>query len=156
MAKDGMIAVGVGTGQQWLDFCTMVGHPEWMEDTSLFRERGHLAPVIDQWFADHTVDEIRDLAGAFRLPHTVIANGANLPHLDHFEARQAFAPDPTGRFLQPSPPFRMHPAGLRSPEPAPGLGAHVAGDAIRRRPPSTRQGGSAPPPCPSPACGCST
>ena len=46
-AKDGMVAVGVGTGQHWLDFCVMVGHPEWMEDKSLFRERGHLAPAID-------------------------------------------------------------------------------------------------------------
>ncbi|HXP32657.1 MAG TPA: CoA transferase [Acidimicrobiales bacterium] len=141
MAKDGMIGVGVGTGQQWLDFCAMVGHADWMEDKSLFRERGHLAPVIDRWFADHTVDEIADLAGAFRLPHAVIANGANLPHLDHFEARRAFGPDPTGRFLQPSPPFRMHPAKLRGAAPAPSLGTHVADDAIRRRPTSTRDGG---------------
>ncbi len=143
MAKDGMIGVGVGTGQQWLDFCAMVGHPEWMQDTSLFRERGHLAPVIDQWFADHTVDEIRDLAGAFRLPHAVIGNGANLPHLDHFEARRAFRPDPTGRFVQPRPPFRMHPARLRAPEPAPRLGADeadAADRAIRRSPVSSSKG----------------
>ena len=147
IAKDGMVGVGVGTGQQWLDFCAMVGHPEWMEDKSLFRERGHLAPVIDQWFANHTVDEIRDLAVAFRLPHAVIANGANLPHLDHFEARQTFGSDPTGRFVQPRPPLRMHPVALRAPEPAPSLGPPVDGAAARPRRPATtrnRDGDSGP------------
>jgi crotonobetainyl-CoA:carnitine CoA-transferase CaiB-like acyl-CoA transferase len=124
-AKDGMIAVGVGTGQQWLDFCVMVGHPEWMDDKSLFRERSHLAPVIDAWFADHTVEEIRADANAFRLPNAPIANGATLPRLDQFEARGSFVPDPRGDFVRPGPPFRMHPARLRAPEPAPRLGEHT-------------------------------
>lgn len=26
-ARDGLVGLGVGTGQQWLDFCAMVGHP---------------------------------------------------------------------------------------------------------------------------------
>jgi len=138
VAKDGMIAVGVGTGQQWLDFCAMVGQPQWMEDTSLFRERGHLAPVIDAWFADHTVEEIRELAAAFRLPHAVIANGANLPHLDHFEARASFEGGGDGGFVRPAPPFRLRPARLRATEPAAVLGAHelrdVAAVAPRRAP----------------------
>ncbi len=38
-ARDGLVGLGVGTGQQWLDFCAMVGHPEWTEDPSLFLER---------------------------------------------------------------------------------------------------------------------
>lgn len=134
-AKDGMIAVGVGTGQQWLDFCVLVGHPEWMEDRRLFRERSHLAPVIDQWFAEHTVEEIRDLASAFRLPYAPIANGANLPALDHFEARGTFVTSPDGGFLQPRPPYRMQPARLRDPGPAPALGAATAvTDGGSRRP----------------------
>ncbi len=123
VAKDGMIGVGVGTGQQWLDFCVLVGHPEWMEDRRLFRDRAHLAPVIDGWFADHTVEEIRELATAFRLPYAPIANGENLPHLDHFEARGTFVRSPEGGFLQPRPPYRMQPAGLRDAGPSPVLGA---------------------------------
>ncbi|HEY1828171.1 MAG TPA: CoA transferase [Acidimicrobiales bacterium] len=121
-AKDGMVAVGVGTGQQWLDFCVMVGHPEWQEDKTLFRERGHLAPVIDEWFSRQTVEEIRELATAFRLPNSVIANGENSPHLDHFEARGSFVETPGGAFLQPGPPYRLAPATLRPPEAAPALG----------------------------------
>jgi crotonobetainyl-CoA:carnitine CoA-transferase CaiB-like acyl-CoA transferase len=123
LAKDGMVAVGVGTGQHWLDFCVMVGHPEWMEDKSLFRQRGRLAPEIDQWFADHTVDEIRDLATAFRLPNAPIANGASLPGIDQFDARHSFVSNPRGGFLQPDRPYRLHPARLRPLEPSPTLGA---------------------------------
>ncbi|HXX90064.1 MAG TPA: CoA transferase [Acidimicrobiales bacterium] len=133
MAKDGMVAVGVGTGQQWLDFCVLVGHPEWTQDRSLFRERSHLAPVVDEWFAGHTVDEIRDLAGAFRLPNAPIANGENLPHLDHFDARGTFVANPSGGFLQPESPYRMHPAALRPPEPAPPLGRDTGYRAGGRR-----------------------
>lgn len=139
MAKDGMIAVGVGTGQQWLDFCAMVGHPEWMEERSLFRDRSHLAPVIDQWFAEHTVEEIRELASALRLPNAPIANGADLPTLDHFEARGTFAANPGGGFRQPGPPYRFDTAALRPPSPAPRLGADT-GDAWRARRPERRAG----------------
>src|SRR3546814_15463643 len=42
--SDGLVGVGVGTGQQWLDFCVMVGYHEWMEDRHLFAGRGHQAP----------------------------------------------------------------------------------------------------------------
>lgn len=124
IAKDGMVAVGVGTGQQWLDFSVMVGHPEWADDKSLFRDRGHLAPQIDAWFAERTVAEIREDATAFRLPNAPIATGSSLPGLDHFEARRSFALSPGGEFVQPGPPYRMQPACLRPPEPAPRLGQH--------------------------------
>jgi crotonobetainyl-CoA:carnitine CoA-transferase CaiB-like acyl-CoA transferase len=141
-AKDGMIAVGVGTGQQWLDFCVLVGHPEWMEDTRLFRHRAHLAPIVDQWFADHTVDEIRELAAAFRLPYAPITNGASLPRTDHFEARGTFVRSADGGFVQPRPPYRMHPARLRGVEPAPALGADT-GSLLGRDGSPARRGGAA-------------
>ena len=122
VAKDGTVAVGVGTGQHWLDFAVMVGHPEWTEDKSLFRDRARLAPIIDRWFADHTVDEIVDLATAFRLPNAPVANGSTLPTLRHFEARGSFSKNPGSGFMQPGHPYRMRPACLRPPSPAPALG----------------------------------
>ena len=50
-ARDGLVGLGCGTGQQWLDFCVMVEHPEWMEDPRLFLDRTALAPTIDAWIA---------------------------------------------------------------------------------------------------------
>src|SRR3546814_20274716 len=52
--SDGLVGVGVGTGQQWLDFCVMVGHPEWMEDRKLFARPGHLAPDLAASMAEQT------------------------------------------------------------------------------------------------------
>ncbi len=103
-AKDGLVGLGVGTGQQWLDFCVMVGHPEWQEDRKLFANRTHLAPVIAEWMRERTVDEIIELASAFRIPHARIGNGATIPVTDHFVERRSVvdgAPVPPWRFSRP-------------------------------------------------------
>src|SRR3954452_18905951 len=83
-AKDGLAGLGCGTGQQWLDFCAMVGHPEWMDDRSLFLNRTKLAPTIDAWVAERAVDEVLDLATAFRIPNAPIVDGSSAPTLEHF------------------------------------------------------------------------
>ena len=42
-----------------------------------------------------TVDEIRDLATAFRIPNAPVAHGANVASLDHFVARGSFIAQPS-------------------------------------------------------------
>lgn len=103
-ASDGLVGVGVGTGQQWLDFCVMVGHPEWQEDRKLFASRAHLAPEIAEWMSQHTVDEVIELTSAFRIPHARIGNGETIPVTDHFVERGSIvdgAPVPPWRFSRP-------------------------------------------------------
>ena len=94
-ASDGLVGLGCGTGQQWLDFCVMVGHPEWMEDRSLFLDRTKLAPTIEAWIAEHTVEEVLDLASAFRIPNAPIANGANITTFEHFRDSGDLRREPT-------------------------------------------------------------
>ncbi|MGI5219979.1 CoA transferase [Nocardia sp. CA-290969] len=128
-AADGLIAVGCGTAQQWFDLCVMVGHPEWIDEdpTPAITERtNEKAEEIAAWFAEHTVDEIRELATAFRIPNSPVANGADVTELDQHRAREFFTVNPGAGFVQPGPPFRTTPALLRSPEPAPALGEHTA------------------------------
>lgn len=128
-AKDGLVDVGCGTAQQWFDLCAMIGRPEWIdEDLDLtITERANLnADEIYAWFEDHTVDEIRELATAFRIPNAPVANGANVASLDHFVERGSFVRGPGDRFVQPGHPYRLHPAPLRGPQPAPRLGEHTA------------------------------
>jgi crotonobetainyl-CoA:carnitine CoA-transferase CaiB-like acyl-CoA transferase len=136
--KDGLVGLGVGTGQQWLDFCVMVEHPEWMEDRKLFANRGHLAPDIAAWMAEHTTDEVLDAAGAFRIPHAPIGNGATIPTTDHFQARGSIVENPRDGFLEPDRPYRFDPPLLRAAAPAPKLGEH---DGAPRR---ARQGTTSP------------
>ncbi len=111
-ASDGIVGLGVGTGQQWLDFCVMVGHPEWMEDRKLFANRGHLKPEIEAWMAQHTVAEILDFTDAFRIPHAPIGNGATIPSTDHFVARNSVVPSADDTFVAPGPPYRLTPFPL--------------------------------------------
>ncbi|GGL17844.1 CaiB/BaiF CoA-transferase family protein [Nocardia jinanensis] len=127
-AADGLIAVGCGTAQQWFDLCVMVGHPEWIEEdpTPAITERtNEKAAEIAEWFAAHKVDEIRELATAFRIPNSPVADGANVTEFDQHLARDFFTVNPRGGFVQPGPPFRTLPALLREPTPAPRLGEHT-------------------------------
>lgn len=124
-ASDGLVGLGCGTGQQWLDVCVMMGHPEWMEDRSLFLDRTALAPIIDAWVAEHTIAEVTELASAFRIPNAPIVHGANAPHIDHFVERGSFRRNPRGGALNPGPPYRLSSVAMRPPEPAPRLGQHT-------------------------------
>ncbi|OBI35392.1 CaiB/BaiF CoA-transferase family protein [Mycobacterium colombiense] len=127
-AKDGLVDLGCGTAQQWFDLCAMVGHPEWIDEESplSITEQANIhAEDIFSWVAGAPVDEIRELASAFRIPNAPVANGANVTSFDQFVERESFARNPRGGFQQPSHPYRMQPAQLRAPQPAPRLGEHT-------------------------------
>ena len=113
-ARDGLVGLGCGTGQQWLDFCAMVEHPEWMEDPKLFLDRTALEPTIDAWVASHTVDEVLDLASAFRIPNAPIANGSNITTFEQFRVRETFVANPRDGSANPGPPFRLGGGSLRA------------------------------------------
>ena len=123
-ARDGLVGLGLGTGQQWLDFCVMVGHPEWTEDPKLFLDRSTIAPTITAWMADHSVEEILELASAFRLPNAPIVDGSNATSFEHFQVRETFVANPTDGATNPGPPFRISSVDFRPPAPAPRLGEH--------------------------------
>jgi crotonobetainyl-CoA:carnitine CoA-transferase CaiB-like acyl-CoA transferase len=128
-AKDGLVDLGCGTAQQWFDLCAMVGHPEWIDEESplTITERANInADEIYAWVESNTVDEIRELATAFRIPNAPVANGANIATLDHFRERGSLVCNPRDGFCQPGHPYRMRPAQLRPPSPAPRLGEHTA------------------------------
>jgi crotonobetainyl-CoA:carnitine CoA-transferase CaiB-like acyl-CoA transferase len=128
-AKDGLVDVGCGTAQQWFDLCAMTGHQEWIDEESplsITEQANEKAEEIYAWMESQTVEEIRDLATAFRIPNAPVANGANIAGLDHFLERRSFVANPRDGFRQPDHPYRMRPALLRPPQPAPRLGEHTA------------------------------
>ena len=127
-AKDGLVDLGCGTAQQWFDLCAMVGHPEWIDEESpltITESANVYAEEIYAWVASNTVDDIRELATAFRIPNAPVGNGANIASLDQFAERGALVRNPRDGFQQPGPPYRMRPAQLRQPQPAPRLGEHT-------------------------------
>ncbi|WP_420639532.1 CoA transferase [Candidatus Poriferisocius sp.] len=109
---DGHVGFFVITGQQWLDFCSLVGQPQWAEDDSLFiattrRERAdELLGPIRAWTATQTTAELVELASSMRIPVAPIGTGATLPEIDQFVAEEWFVVNPDG-FLQPRRPYRV-------------------------------------------------
>ncbi|MET9214031.1 MULTISPECIES: CaiB/BaiF CoA-transferase family protein [unclassified Nocardia] len=148
-AADGLVSVGCGTVQQWFDLCSMVGHPEWIDedtDASITERAAAKAPQIYAWLAGHPVDVVQDLASAFRIPNGPVADGANAPAMDHHLARESFVTDPRDGFVRPGPPYRFDPPLLPEPGAAPRLGEHTehhrvpaAGTASRTRGGATEQ-----------------
>ncbi|WP_413467697.1 CaiB/BaiF CoA transferase family protein [Mycobacterium sp. RTGN3] len=135
-AQDGLVALGCGTAQQWHDLCAMSGHDEWIDEgTELtITEQANLhAEELYEWLRDQKVDDVRELASAFRIPNSPVGNGENVTAMDHFVERGAFVRNPRDGFVQPNHPYRLSGVTLRAPTPAPRLGEHTA--IVRAGPP---------------------
>ena len=127
-ASDGLVALGCGTAQQWHDLCAMSGHDEWIDETTelTITEQANLhAEELYEWLRQQKVDDVRDLASAFRIPNSPVGNGENVTAMDHFVEREAFVRNPRDGFTQPNNPYRLGGVALRAPEPAPRLGEHT-------------------------------
>jgi crotonobetainyl-CoA:carnitine CoA-transferase CaiB-like acyl-CoA transferase len=127
-AADGLVALGCGTAQQWFDLCAMSGHQEWIDEESplSITEQANLhAAELYEWLAGEKVDEVRDLASAFRIPNSPVGNGENVTSMDHYVARGAFVTNARDGFVQPNLPYRLSGVELRAPEAAPSLGEHT-------------------------------
>ncbi len=127
--KDGYVGFMVVTGQQWLDFCSLIDRTDWMDDAELgimahrFRRRHELMGAIDEWASQRTCAEILEIADVLRVPAALVGTGASIPEVEHLAARKAFETNESGGFLQPAVPWRMH--GVDQPQrgPAPVLGS---------------------------------
>ncbi len=134
---DGWVSLQTTTGQQWLDFCVMIGRDDWLADEQMARgthrtlHRDEIEPAIDAWTSTRRTADIVELATAMRIPVAEVGNGVNLPHFDHLIERGAFV-DNTHGFVQPTVPYRL--GGGASPRPfgdAPAIGRDT--DAHRGR-----------------------
>lgn len=125
--KDGWVGITSYTGQQWKDFCLLIGRPEISEDERFYeaRERmDHLAFIREAMHAytkQHTSEEIIELASAMRIPAAPIGDGRSVLEMDHFRERGVFVENPAG-FRQPRRPYRLHGHEETGIAPAPRLG----------------------------------
>jgi crotonobetainyl-CoA:carnitine CoA-transferase CaiB-like acyl-CoA transferase len=164
-AKDGWVGYCTITGQQWLDFCSMIGAPELADDAELRHADGRMDRREEVWrkihafTADRTVDELVDLASAMRIPVGPIGDGRTVLSNEHFAARGVYVENPAG-FLQPRVPYRLGASEPRPFAPAPRLGEHTdevlaqhdhAEATIATPPPSAAAAASAAGPAPASA-----
>jgi crotonobetainyl-CoA:carnitine CoA-transferase CaiB-like acyl-CoA transferase len=131
-SADGYVALQTTTGQQWLDFCTMIGRDDWYADERLARgtyrtlHRPELEAVIDEWTSARSTAEIVGLATLLRIPVAEVGNGETLPRFAHLVDGGWFAENPAG-FVQPSVPYRLGGGAEPRPfAPAPVVGRDTA------------------------------
>src|SRR3954452_4409016 len=111
-SSDGYVALQTTTGQQWLDFCTMIGRADWFADQRLARgtyrtlHRPEIEAVIDGWTSIRLTAEIVELATLWRIPVAEVGNGETLPKFPHLVEGGWFTENPAG-FVQPSVPYRL-------------------------------------------------
>lgn len=128
--KDGYVGLATITAQQWHDVLAMMGRPdlieraEWNDQKVRQRHQAEVCAEMSPWLMEHTVDEVLELAAAFRVPAAPIGNGANVTEMPHLVFRHAFQPNPRGGFPDPRPPFRTTRTSPRTRGPAPTLGEH--------------------------------
>ena len=126
--SDGYVGFFVITGQQWLDFCALIGQPQWTEDERLFiaaerRQRAdELLGPIREWTRNQTTEEIVEIASLMRIPVAPIGNGATLANIDQFVAEEWFVHNPDG-FLQPRRPYRFADEPIPAPAKTDAVGA---------------------------------
>ena len=126
-ARDGWVGVCTYTGQQWKDFCALLGRPDLSEDprfydgTSRMQHLEYMQGVIHGWTREHTVAEIVELATLMRIPVAPIGNGKTVLEMDHLRERGVFQESPAG-FMQPRTPYLIGGIELPPLRPAPALG----------------------------------
>ena len=110
---DGWVGITALTPAQWRSLCGLIGRPELADDPrfAASHERLLLGDEIDAIlapvFRTRTTADWVALGGAHRIPTAPMPNPAELPQVDHWAARGAFAPfDETG-IAAPTLPFRM-------------------------------------------------
>jgi crotonobetainyl-CoA:carnitine CoA-transferase CaiB-like acyl-CoA transferase len=127
---DGYVGFCIFTGQQWNDFCVLIGQPELADDPELANMGGRIAngervlSLIHEFTTEHTTDEIVELATMLRIPVAPIGNGASIPAMDQFVTRGVFVENPGRRFVQPRVPYRITGQPTRPFTAAPSLAQH--------------------------------
>ena len=135
-AKDGLVFILCVQEAEWQRFVEWMGSPEWAE-WEIFGDRlkrsetwDVLRPMIEEWTAEHTVEEIYTGGLARKLPFAPLSTMKDLLANEHLRVRGFFAtvahPE-AGTLEYPGAPWKFGatPWELRSP--APLLGQHTAG-----------------------------
>ncbi|MEO5837668.1 MAG: CoA transferase [Acidimicrobiales bacterium] len=126
--KDGYVGFCIFTGQQWIDFCVLIGQPELADDPELANIGGRIAngerviSLVHDFTTAHTTQEVVEIATMLRIPVAPIGNGENIPTMDHFVERGVFTKNPGRGFLQPRVPYRITGHSTRPFTAAPSVG----------------------------------
>ena len=110
---DGYVGFCTNARQQFADFLVLIERSDLLDDEELAQFGGRLArfeewnKIVHAWCSSKTTDEILELASLLRVPVSPVCNGATVVEQPHLVERGVHRPDPSGRFLEPRPPYRI-------------------------------------------------
>ncbi len=129
---DGWVNFTTNSAQQFADFASLIGHPEIIEDSRFvramarFENREAFWELTRAYTRPRTSQTVLDEAGLLRIPVAPVLEGSSVLTFPHFVEREAFVENPTGGFLQPRSPYRLHGVEPRAFGPVPERGEHDA------------------------------
>lgn len=126
-AADGDVGFCTMTGQQWTDFCVLIGRPDFADDPTLRSSEQRMARITELRAAiaaaigGMPVAQVVELAVALRVPVSPIGNGATVTGFDHVVERGVYVRGHDG-LRRPLPPYRLSSSALRPFGPPPAAG----------------------------------
>lgn len=134
-AKDGLVLILCVTDDEWRRFVEWMGSPEWAA-WEIFADRGKraetwdvLRPMIEEWVAERTVEEIYTGGLQRKLAFAPISTMGDLYRNEHLRVRGFFAtiahPE-AGELTYPGAPWKLSATPWELRTPAPPLGEHTA------------------------------
>ena len=112
-ALDGWVGFAMLSAQQWQDFTVMIDRPDLADDPGLAQQLGRwprrhdVEEAVHAWTRKHTVDDIVELAGAFRIPVAPVGTGATIPAMSHFREVGTYVDGSQPGVLWPRIPYRL-------------------------------------------------
>lgn len=132
--KNGYVAIICATEAMWARLCKSIGHEELLQDKELCSGPGRgrnidrWQPLLNEWLADKTMNEIVDRFNAEGLPCGPVQTSEEVVNCPHMAKREMFVtiPDPVvGKVKIVGSPYKMsHSKPVYGP--VPNLGEHTA------------------------------
>ena len=130
---DGFVTLAVGTPRHWANLCTLIGKPEWAEDTELVLNRLARADMIDAvlvpWLLARPSAEVVRACQELFIPCGPVLSADQVLADAHLAERRFFQTlprDGADPVLVPGAPFRWSGGTWPEPAPAPQAGEHTA------------------------------
>jgi benzylsuccinate CoA-transferase BbsF subunit len=133
LGDDRWCAIAVFSEQEWKDFCSVIGNPDWTCDAKFANlalrkaNEDELEKLVSDWTSQHSAEEIMQSLQKNGVSAGVVQNARDVMDNDiHFQKRKMLKPikhPVLGVFNHPDPPFKIshHRPHIRT---SPCLGEH--------------------------------
>jgi crotonobetainyl-CoA:carnitine CoA-transferase CaiB-like acyl-CoA transferase len=128
---DGWVGFTTNSRQQFDDFLLLIDRLELIDDekfamaTERWKRFDEWNAMVHSWTRAHPTAEVIERAVELRIPVAPIGTAATVTSYQQFVEREAFAPNPSGGFLQPRCPYVVSGVGRPVWQPVPDAGEHT-------------------------------